>query len=122
MCLVFVLPDFHFHTDSDGDEAPAEGEKTPAGVAKEVTATLRTLKHYVCIQEHRQRWNKENYLSACLEVLTRMGKLADLPLEERQACEAAKAIVDGRQDGPSPFDATSLFYNAASAPAPAEDE
>ena len=122
MCPISVLPDFHFETDSDGDDVPAEGEKTPAGVAKEVTGTLKTLRHYVCIQEHRQRWNKENYLSASFEELNRMGKLAELCQEERAACEAAKAIVDGRQDAPSPFDATSLFYNAASAPAPAEDE
>ena len=112
----FVLLDYHYEEDSDGNLVPAAGERTPGDCAKEVVATLKTLNHYVSIQLGRQRWNKENYLAACFEVLHQMGKLQDLGPEERAACERAKAIVDNRHDTPSPYDAPALFYNAASSP------
>ena len=119
---IFVLPDYHYETDSDGDLVPAAGEKTPAGAAKEVVATLKTLLHFISIQEGRQRWNKESFLAASLDVLNQVGQLHNLSQEERQACEAAKVAVDNRHNTPSPFDAPALFFNAVNAPTPAAEE
>ena len=49
-----LFPDYHYEEDDDGNLVLAAGEKTPGGVAKEVTATLKTLLHYLTIQEGRQ--------------------------------------------------------------------
>ena len=118
---MFVLSDYHYHQDEDGDLVPAAGEKSPGGVAKEIIAMLRILLHYLQIQQGRHRFNKENYLAACFDVLSEMNKWEELSQEERHACEAAKAAVANRADTPSPYDAAAIFYNAASAPEPELD-
>ena len=118
---MFVLSDYHYHQDEDGDLVPAAGEKSPGGVAKEIIAMLRILLHYLHIQEGRHRFNKDSYLAACFDVLSEMNKLEELSQEERQACEAAKAAVANRANTPSPYDAAAIFYNAASAPEPELD-
>ena len=106
---MFVLSDYHYHQDEDGDLVPAAGEKSPGGVAKEIIAMLRILLHYLHIQEGRHRFNKDSYLAACFDVLSEMNKLEELSQEERQACEAAKAAVANRANTPSPFDAAAIF-------------
>ena len=117
-----LFPDYHYEEDDDGDLVLAAGEKTPGGVAKEVTATLRTLLHFLTIQENRQKFNKDSFCAAAYDVLSRMGRLDNLSLEERRICEEAKAMVLNRDAMPSPFDPQALFFNVISAPAPQNED
>ena len=122
MCPIFYFLDFHYEQGADGDVGFALGEKTPEGVAQEVTATLRTLLHFLTIQENRQKYNKESYCAAVFDVLSRMGRLDNLSLEERRICEESKAMVLNRGAMPSPFDPQALFLNVISAPQAQQNE
>ena len=111
--------DYHYEEGDDGDNGFAVGEKTPEGVAKEVTGTLRTLLHFLTIQESRQKFNKHSFCAAAYDVLSQMGRLDSLSLEERRICEA---LVLNRDAMPSPYDPQALFFNVISAPAPQNED
>ena len=100
----------------------AENELTPGGVAQEVTATLRTLIHYIGIQQARQTFNKDSFCAASYDVLSRNGRLDSLSMEERRICEESKAKLLNRHLMPSPYDPQALFSNVVNAPVPAQNE
>ena len=100
----------------------AAGELTPGAVAKEATATLKALLHYIEIQEDRQKFNKDSFCSASYDVLSQLGRLDSLSMQERQICEESKARLLNRHVMPSPFDPQALLSNVVNAPSQDEDE
>ena len=100
----------------------AAGELTPGAVAKEATATLKALLHYIEIQEARQTFNKDSFCSASYDVLSQLGRLDSLSMQERQICEESKARLLNRHVMPSPFDPQALLSNVVNAPSQDEDE